>query len=522
MAAVPPNHFGGIVIYEDAADSSSSRAGSSQPQAGVHLGQKRPHMTDSRPLAPIVNGQLVALPQVPVLSAYGAGKENVLQKTLQQSQVGPATSQVTDFSQLVAQEGQHHDAGFAPSTVDQRDTRMLDESFDDGSGSGMQQMDQSSSDLAPTEQTDDDVAVSAACHPVVKVPAVPDAVSAHTDDSVATLPVCLVAAVPGALCPSLSSTSSVATLGGASSAFSSSSVAAAPLGVARRPLSELTRMQMIRELIPIDEIHQDLPENLGCYLPNIYANFRLSETRTRARHNYMDTQTDVTHSMRAILVDWLNEVAQEFNLTGETLFLSVNLIDRFLSHVPVLRNRLQLVGVTCMFIASKYQEILPPTVDDFVYITDNTYQREELLTMECQVLNTLAFGIVAATGLDFLNLFSKAARADPQVEALARFLLELTLQEYCMLFYPPSMVAVCCVTVALQTQGFAAWTPTLQYYSGYATHELRPCAEEVLRIFRHVRVNNLQAVREKFCGNQFYRVGELSAPDRLAAVFSTQ
>lgn len=72
----------------------------------------------------------------------------------------------------------------------------------------------------------------------------------------------------------------------------------------------------------------------------------------RARPDYMRKQTDITHSMRAILVDWLVEVTEEYRLETETLYLAVSYIDRFLSYMAVVRAKLQLVGTTAMFIAS--------------------------------------------------------------------------------------------------------------------------------------------------------------------------
>ncbi len=114
-----------------------------------------------------------------------------------------------------------------------------------------------------------------------------------------------------------------------------------------------------------------------------------TEDETRPRTNYMDLQDDINPSMREILTDWLIEVHLKFKLLPETLYLTVNLIDRFLSTTQVLRNKLQLVGVTAMLIASKYEEIYPPIVSDFVYITDNAYTREEILDMEEKILMAL-------------------------------------------------------------------------------------------------------------------------------------
>ena len=91
----------------------------------------------------------------------------------------------------------------------------------------------------------------------------------------------------------------------------------------------------------------------------------------------MSTQTDINDKMRAILIDWLVEVHLKFKLMPETLYLTVNLIDRFLSKKPVTRKNLQLVGVTAMLVASKYEEIWAPEVRDFVYISDKAYTRDQ-------------------------------------------------------------------------------------------------------------------------------------------------
>ena len=83
--------------------------------------------------------------------------------------------------------------------------------------------------------------------------------------------------------------------------------------------------------------------------------------------------------MRAILIDWLVEVHLKFKLLQETLFLTINIIDRFLERVTLSKSKLQLLGVTALFIASKYEEIYPPELKDFIYITDRAYSKEELL-----------------------------------------------------------------------------------------------------------------------------------------------
>ena len=115
--------------------------------------------------------------------------------------------------------------------------------------------------------------------------------------------------------------------------------------------------------------------------------------------------------MRGILVDWIIEVHLRFKLLPETLFLTINLIDRYLQKTQIMRTRLQLVAVAALLIASKYEEIYVPEIRDFVFISDNAYTREEILEMERSILISLQFSITIPSSYRFLERFLKIAKA---------------------------------------------------------------------------------------------------------------
>ena len=78
----------------------------------------------------------------------------------------------------------------------------------------------------------------------------------------------------------------------------------------------------------------------------------------------------IQERMRAVLFDWLIEVCEVYRLHRETFYLAVDFIDRFLSVAPAIpKNRLQLIGVTCLFIGAKIEEIYPPKLQEFAYVT---------------------------------------------------------------------------------------------------------------------------------------------------------
>ncbi|KAL1495805.1 hypothetical protein AB1Y20_016666 [Prymnesium parvum] len=268
--------------------------------------------------------------------------------------------------------------------------------------------------------------------------------------------------------------------------------------------------------LPLDALEMKDAVQCHHYVREIFAYLRQLELQHRVSPHFMQSQRDINATMRSILIDWLVEVAEEYRLVPETLYLAVNYIDRFLAHVPVNRSRLQLVGVTCMLIASKFEEIHPPAVDEFVYISDNTYKREEILHMEGMVLNRLEFELSVATTRAFLNRFLNVARAgecDQTTEKLCEYLCELTLQEYAFVKYRPSEIAAAALRMALHTMRLPSWSPMLQDVSGYAIEQLQNCCVEMYAVFRKASTNNLQAVREKYAHAKFLCVATLSPPE---------
>jgi cyclin B len=128
----------------------------------------------------------------------------------------------------------------------------------------------------------------------------------------------------------------------------------------------------------IDERDADDPLCATSYVQDMYHHFRSKEASTSVRPVFMENQPHINERMRSILVDWLVEVHLKFKLVPETLYLTVNLIDRYLERCEVSRPKLQLVGVTSLLIASKYEEIYPPELRDLVYICDRAYTRSEV------------------------------------------------------------------------------------------------------------------------------------------------
>ncbi|XP_071398681.1 cyclin-A2 [Centroberyx affinis] len=252
------------------------------------------------------------------------------------------------------------------------------------------------------------------------------------------------------------------------------------------------------------------------YAAEIHTYLQEMELKTRPKAGYMKKQPDITNSMRAILVDWLVEVGEEYKLQNETLYLAVNYIDRFLSSMSVLRGKLQLVGTAAMLLASKFEEIYPPEVAEFVYITDDTYTKKQVLRMEHLVLKVLSFDLAAPTINQFLTQYFLHQSTNKQVESLAMFLGELSLVDSDpFLKYLPSHTAAAAFALANYTITSGSWPKSLSEMTGYSLEELTPCIEDLHQMYLGAAQHAQQSVREKYKGSKYHEVSLIEPPSKL-------
>ena len=241
---------------------------------------------------------------------------------------------------------------------------------------------------------------------------------------------------------------------------------------------------------------------------------------------YMHRQDDINRKMRAILVDWMVEVHFRFKLQTTTLWLSVNILDRYLMTSRVMRAKLQLVGITAILIACKYEEMQPPEVRDCVVITDEAYEKVELLEMEKRVLVALDYDIMVPTAYTFLARYLDAVNAAESTRYLACYYAERNLQEIDSLQHAPHHMAATAIYLAnLQQQQslrffpgvtLDEWNPVLRIESGLEPNDIKPYARIMIK---HVgeetetaSKRRLTACKKKFALERYSAVSKLRLP----------
>ena len=226
-------------------------------------------------------------------------------------------------------------------------------------------------------------------------------------------------------------------------------------------------------------------------------------------------QPDLTEKMRTILLDWLVEVHLKFKLLPETLYLTVNIIDRFLGKEKVTRGKLQLLGVAALMIASKYEEIYAPEVKDFVYITDKAYQKHEILKMETKILSLLKFEVCVPSSYRFLQRYGKLLTGGEEDVSffLAQFLMEAAMIAGSnFLRYSPSMLAAGSLYAAQKCLSRSGWNDLIGKEGKFVEGEVKECAKYLSGVGQGQGKSTLNALRKKFSQIKFKEVARIKIP----------
>ncbi|CZR60901.1 probable G2/mitotic-specific cyclin-B1 [Phialocephala subalpina] len=258
----------------------------------------------------------------------------------------------------------------------------------------------------------------------------------------------------------------------------------------------------------LDREDLDDPLMVAEYVVEIFEYLKKLEVATRPNADYMEHQEDLEWKMRGILVDWLIEVHTRFHLLPETLFLAVNIIDRFLSTKVVQLDRLQLVGVTAMFIASKYEEVLSPHVANFRHVADDGFTEAEILSAERYVLTALNYDLSYPNPMNFLRRISKADNYDIQTRTLGKYLMEISLLDHRFMDYLPSHIAAAAMYLARKILERGEWDATLSHYAGYTEEEIEPVFK--LMVDYLARPVTHEAFFKKYASKKFLKASILT------------
>jgi len=293
------------------------------------------------------------------------------------------------------------------------------------------------------------------------------------------------------------------------------------LGAEEKDTKE-TLVDLPKTLIPhdvrdIDGQDEKNPQLCSEYAMEMFAYLQTLEQKKLIRVGHLNGSL-TSDKMRAVLIDWLVEVQIQFKLLQETLFGTIEILDRYMAidGKSISRDRLQLVGVSCMFLAAKIEEVYAPAISDFVYITDNAYTENDIKKTEIKILSALEFNLFQPLSLHFLRRYSKAGDVDVLQHSLAKYALEVGLLDYSLVPVSGSELAAAALFLSLlllepESTTSTVWSPTLAYYSSYKRDKLLPTVAKLALGIVGIAEKSckLQGVRMKYQSSKFLKVADL-------------
>ena len=253
------------------------------------------------------------------------------------------------------------------------------------------------------------------------------------------------------------------------------------------------------------------------YLNIIYYNLLVEQEKDflpKADPDYMKKQNEINIQMRSILIDWLIDVHFKFGFTDETLFMTILIIDRYLTINQISRNKLQLLGITALMIACKHEEIDVPKIDDFIYITDNAYVKDEVLKMENDVLAGLNFSLLYPSPIKFYEYLSLHFNFDKKKHMMGKYLMESFLLDTKVNKYKPATISCACTYIVMK------FFKMENYQESYSKkfflsdekkeitteYNIKECAKDICLYVDNIHKTNYLACQKKYAAPEQEKV----------------
>ena len=255
-------------------------------------------------------------------------------------------------------------------------------------------------------------------------------------------------------------------------------------------------------------------QNVDEYIDDILENLIKEEKNIiNINPNYFEYQKEINQSMRSILIDWLIDVHNKLNFKEETLYITIYIIDSYLSKKSIERKRFQLLGTTALLIATKLNEIYCRRIIDYVLLTDNAYTKDDIKRMEEEIVKTLNFNFLIPSPLSFFEIIIKilGISEDKDLYNLGEFLLQTFLIDFRSLYYSYSIIAyaICYIIMKLykMKNNQFCFDDIIFFLVNKNMYENKvniiECADVVFGVLKEIVNSNLKSTIKKYSSHNF-------------------
>ncbi|CAH1400894.1 unnamed protein product [Nezara viridula] len=267
---------------------------------------------------------------------------------------------------------------------------------------------------------------------------------------------------------------------------------------------QITRRRRLSSLFRVSEYANDIYK----YLQRIEDKYPISSNA------WMEIRFG--ENTRFALVDWLVEINEHFQFVHETFQLCISIIDRYIQEDYSLNKRkdLQLIALAGVFIASKYEEIIPLEINDLLYVCDSSLSTDEILKMEMKIVTDMQCSFGRPVPAHFVRRYSNVAKATNVEQACAFYLTDVALMSYKLCYMKPSIIAASALYIAMCVSNGevdqSLWSLTLIKYSTYHVQDLKDCLKTLAKCLKKTKSSRYQAIEKKYSKQEYFNVSQIT------------
>ena len=232
-------------------------------------------------------------------------------------------------------------------------------------------------------------------------------------------------------------------------------------------------------------LKKDEKINKPCYSNDIFKN---------------QDSTQINEKHRAVVIEWLSYIVHYFSQSNETLFMSINIMDRYISKKKITLNIYQLVAISSYLIASKYEDTFTPSIDDLIYISKNIYNHNDITTMEKDILDTLNFDIFSVSSYQFFSSFYLISNINNKILfCLGHLILEICLLNIEIMSCEQSLLAIGSLLIAKKSLEIKGDLPNINIIYNYNENDIKEIQKKIVLFLNKIVYSDKNClILEKF------------------------
>lgn len=271
-------------------------------------------------------------------------------------------------------------------------------------------------------------------------------------------------------------------------------------------IKEIKEIKCTFDALPV--VYDPNPQEVTPFQQSIFSYLQIKDSLSLVDPHYMNDQNDVNPKMRSILIDWLIDVHIKFKLLPQTIFMTVNLIDRYISKEKINRQQLQLVGITSLMIVCKYEEIYPPLLKDYMAVCDNAYNKQQILEMEGAMINKLNFEMTTISCYALLEHLQVRIKMESKAFVFSRYILENAMFDLNSLKYTKVVLVAGAIFLVNKIFKRGTWKMSCEQATGVQELIAKQCAKDLFNTMQKMEGVNLSALKRKFSTPENFEVSK--------------